>query len=219
MNPIGQAWRGEAPLAVVFWVFYLLLPSTVGLLLALQRQVLGTVPDAVILVTLAGAAAYLFWAHIALWRCAKRSHVLIQAAVKVWVATVFFFVFAWVFLMPSHPGYTTRAKVQEGTYLSNPARTALGIACSENELRAGLSNEGLGLEAPSVYNSTYVQSITAEGVSETEGRVTIVMKEIPFSKSRLIEAGSTIVYTGTCAPGGMTWSVSGTVAKKYLPKT
>ena len=35
----------------------------------------------------------------------------------------------------------------------------------------------------------------------------------------VVAANQTIVYTGSCTPGGMTWAVTGTVPQKFLPKT
>jgi hypothetical protein len=34
-----------------------------------------------------------------------------------------------------------------------------------------------------------------------------------------VTAGQTVVWTGTCSPGGMSWVVGGTVSPKYYPKT
>jgi len=117
--------------------------------------------------------------------------------------------------IPAYQDYTVKAKVQEGTNLSNPARTALGIACSEGNLAAMTNNAALGLVLPASYAGKYTNSVTAAGTAPATGTVTIVMTTIGTS----VTAGDDIVYTGACGPGGMTWTVSGSIASKFLPKT
>jgi type IV pilus assembly protein PilA len=118
--------------------------------------------------------------------------------------------------IPAYQDYTVKAKVQEGVNVSNPARTALGIACSEAALTAGLSQTGtvMGLESPSAYNGTYIRSVTTNVVDTTTVTVTIVYTGIGSA----ITAGETVVYTGTCGAGGLKWTIAGSVAPKYLPK-
>jgi type IV pilus assembly protein PilA len=117
--------------------------------------------------------------------------------------------------IPAYQDYTVKAKVQEGTNLSNPARTALGIACSEGELAAALTHAGMGLSASTDYKGKYTKSILAKGSSTTAGTVTIIYTAIGSA----IATGQNVLYTGTCTPGGMTWAVSGNVATKFFPKT
>lgn len=107
-----------------------------------------------------------------------------------------------------------RYKIAEGTSISSPHRTAIGIACSEKALRTGMPMDELGLAAPSEYHGTYVKSVTAEVESETRARVLIAYNAI----GTVIRDGDTVVYTGTCGPIGITWEISGTVPKKYLPR-
>lgn len=111
----------------------------------------------------------------------------------------------------------TYGKIQEGVALSNPHRTAIGIACVEETLGAGLPTDELGLAAPSEYQGTYVNSVSAEVESDTKARVVIVYKQIG-REHVVIQDGATVVYTGTCGPTGISWEISGTVPKKYLPK-
>ena len=222
MNPFGQAWRGEARLPLVFWGYYLLLPTTLWLLLALQIQVLGDVPYTLGTGILATTVTYVVWVHVALWRCSKRSRTLTRVAVKSWVTVVFLFIIASIVLMPTSCYRTARSKVIEGMVPASAARTAVSEACSENTLRAGMSNEAFGLAPPGNFNSDYVQSITAVGMSDTEARIIVIMKDIyedsSFWNSRVVTAGSTIVHTGRCTPDRITWTVSGTVPEKYLPR-
>ena len=115
--------------------------------------------------------------------------------------------------IPAYQDYTIKAKVAEGTSVSSPHRTAIGIACSESEL-SGADATSLGLSAATVYTSKYITSVAAAGSSPSAGTVTIVYKAIGTQ----VAAGETVVYTATCGMGGTTWATGGTVAAKYRPK-
>jgi type IV pilus assembly protein PilA len=117
--------------------------------------------------------------------------------------------------IPAYQDYTVRAKIQEAVNLSNPHRTALGIACSEGALVTANQQTDLGLAPPTAYKGKYTSNIAAVGVNTTSGTVVLTMLQI----GNAVNAGQTIVYTGTCTPGGMTWTVSGTIATKFRPKT
>ena len=65
------------------------------------------------------------------------------------------------------------------------------------------------------YKGKYTSSIAAIGQTTTSGTVTLTMMQI----GNAVALGQTIIYTGTCTPGGMTWTVSGTIAVKFRPKT
>jgi len=105
--------------------------------------------------------------------------------------------------------------VSEAVGVSAPARTAIAQACSEQNLATATTNELLGLPTAISITGTYVTSVTAEGVNATSGTVTILMKQIGSA----VAATDTIIYTGTCGAGGVTWALTGsTVAAKYLPK-
>ena len=119
--------------------------------------------------------------------------------------------------IPAYQDYTVKAKIQEAVSLSSPHRTALGIACGMGELEidgSGATQAELGLASPTTYNAKYTTSISAGGINTTSGTVTLVMKAI----GNAVAANETIIYTGSCSPGGMIWTVSGTVAGKFLPK-
>ena len=79
----------------------------------------------------------------------------------------------------------------------------------------GVTQTDLGLAALTAYNAKYTTTIAAQGVSVTTGTVTLTMKAIGSA----VAANQTIVYTGSCTPGGMTWAVTGTVPQKFHPKT
>ena len=121
--------------------------------------------------------------------------------------------------IPAYQDYTVKAKIQEAVNLSSPHRAALGLACSESELAVGgvgaTQTTDLGLAAATTYNAKYTSTISAAGNTSTSGTVTLVMKTI----GNAVAAGQTIIYTGTCTPGGMSWTVSGSIATKFRPKT
>ena len=121
--------------------------------------------------------------------------------------------------IPAYQDYTIKARIQEATNLSNPHRTALGIACSEGDLANQTNNDLLGLSTAASYgtNSDVVTSIAGAGSGATTGTVVITFAAIGSQ----VSAGDTVTYTGTCGTGGMTWAVAGSAdfPTKFLPKT
>ena len=123
---------------------------------------------------------------------------------------------------PAYQDYTIRARVQEGTNLSNPARTALGIACSEGDLINMANNASLGLAAAASYGavSNVISSVTAAGGAAGTGTVVIVFRTLG---NNAVASGDAVTYTGTCDVGGMSWAVTavggGAFPAKFLPKT
>ncbi len=119
--------------------------------------------------------------------------------------------------IPAYQDYTIKAKIQEGVNLSNPHRTAIGIACSEANL-SGATRTSLGLVTAASYNGTYVDSVTAPltnpNTSASTAQVQIVYTQIGTQ----IAAGDTVTYTATCQPGGTTWAISGGIPSKFWPK-
>ena len=115
---------------------------------------------------------------------------------------------------PAYQDYTVREKVRKAVDRANPVRTALGIACSEGAL-AGTDNESLGLLPADAYAGNHTRSIAAEGRSSAEGAVTVTLKAI----GGVIGDGRTIVYTGACDSGSMSWTISGDVPPGYLPRS
>ena len=115
--------------------------------------------------------------------------------------------------IPAYQDYTIRAKIQDTVSISNPMRTAIGIACSEGSLAAGLVNSSTELNLPVAITSKYASSVIAKGISATTATATITTTNLGGS------ASGTIIYTGTCGPAGVTWAVTGTLPAKYRPKT
>ena len=115
--------------------------------------------------------------------------------------------------LPAYQDYTVKAKVQEAVSLAAPARTSLGVHCSEADATAP-TNAVLGLAANTDYSGRYTTSVTAGGTAAAP-TVTLVMKAIGTQ----VTAAQTIIYTGACGVGGLTWgAMTGTVSPKYYPK-
>jgi len=116
--------------------------------------------------------------------------------------------------IPAYQDYTIKAKVQEAVSVSAPARTAIGLACSEGNLN-GATQGSLGLATDTAYSGKYLSKVAASGSSATAGTVVITMKTIGSQ----INSGDTITYTAACGNGGTTWTVTGAIPTKFLPKT
>ena len=119
--------------------------------------------------------------------------------------------------LPAYQDYTVKAKVSEVTSVSAPARTALGLACSEQTLVSGITHTSLGIPEAASLTSTYVKTVTAASTGATNATVTIAMKAIGTS----VDVDNTVIYTGTCGAAGLSWAVTGTgklESGKYLPK-
>ena len=116
--------------------------------------------------------------------------------------------------IPAYQHFHVREKVRSAVDLANPARAALGIACSEGSL-AGMDNKSLGLSPANAYAGDHTRSVVAAGRSASEGVVTVTLNSI----GGVIADGQTIVYTGACDSGGMNWTITGDVLPKYLPES
>ena len=117
--------------------------------------------------------------------------------------------------LPAYQDYTVKAKIVDAVAMSETARTAVAMACSDGTLNASSTNTSLGLASSTSISSTYATSVAAAGGANGTATVTIQLKAIGSA----VNAGDNIVYTGNCNPSvGLVWSVSGTVASKYLPR-
>ena len=113
--------------------------------------------------------------------------------------------------IPAYQDYTVRTKAQEGPSLAASAMTAIGIACSASELQ-NADNTKLGL--PATISGKYVASVAAVGNAAGDtGTVTIT-----FGAAEPKLDKKTIIYTGTCTPSGLNWSVGGNIDDKYFKK-
>lgn len=160
-------------------------------------------------------AAYVLWVWISAFYYARRSIFRLLVVVLPPVLALV--------VLPLGHSYGVRAKVVDAIVWSNPHRTALGIACSEEALEPGMDNAALGLAPAERYQGRYTRSIAASVQQEGKGTVTIVLRAISGSgwpvPRRAIDEGETIVYEGTCNESGMTWTVHGTAPRKYWPRS
>ena len=115
--------------------------------------------------------------------------------------------------IPAYQDYTIKAKVSEANGISAPARTAIGLACSEGTLN-GAGHADLGLSAAASYIGNYVTQVEAAGTSATAGTVTVDITAIGST----VTAGDDVIYTAACGAGGVVWTISGSVDAKYRPK-
>lgn len=118
--------------------------------------------------------------------------------------------------IPAYQDYTTKAKIQEGVSLSASIRTAVGIACSEGNLRGAAVQTDLGLSAMTSYTGKYVSATGLTTTSGTSPVLTIAYRAIGSG----VASGDTVIYTGTCSSVGLKWAITGSgMATKYLPKS
>lgn len=115
--------------------------------------------------------------------------------------------------LPVYQDYTVKAKVSEATSVSAPARLAVGIACSEESL-ATATDATLGFPTTNA-GWKYAASVAGSAYADTGATLTVTMLAI----GKQVTAGQTVVWTGACTGSGLTWTVSGTVAPKYWPKS
>ena len=212
-STLGAILTGRARVWRVFWLG--VVPPPVVLLVAVSASIPIPAPGWIgALVLLALIWAWLLWAPVVIWRSARASHPYVRYSCRFGAIAISGFI-AYGILTPHVDNYTRRDKLQEAVTMSNPHRVALGIACSEGALKAGVadSHEVLGLGVPEEYTGNYVRSITATMTGSDGGRVEIVIKRI----SEKLEEGQTVVYEGRCENQVMCLQrVTGSVPKSYL---
>ena len=108
------------------------------------------------------------------------------------------------FVVFAYHDYQIRLQLNEAYSLSNAARTALGIACSDGDLASKTDNALLGLASPTDYRTKVVKSIEAAGLNSTSGKMTITFRAIGVA----IPEGAQTLFHGECSSRGMTWTVT-----------
>jgi len=118
--------------------------------------------------------------------------------------------------LPAYQDYTVKAKIQEGVSMSASMRTAMGVACSEANLSASISDDDMNYSGTAGdYAGKYVKTITPSSTGATNAGIEIVYVDIGSA----VSDGETVTYTGVCdAQTGLTWTVAGTVDSKFYPK-
>jgi type IV pilus assembly protein PilA len=116
--------------------------------------------------------------------------------------------------LPAYQDYTVKAKLADSISLSEPARTAVGLACSDGSLSSGTTNATLGLGT--AISSSNVNSVIVSGTSASAASVTVSMKAIGSQVSN----NDTVTYAANCTNSGLNWTVSGSTAAliRLMPK-
>jgi type IV pilus assembly protein PilA len=118
--------------------------------------------------------------------------------------------------LPAYQDYTIRAKLQEATSLTEPARLAAGQACSEGTL-GGAATAGGVVDAataglPASITGRYVTAVTF--AANTSGAtITVGVANINSQVNAL-----NVVWASTCNASGNQWSVGGSIPSKFYPK-
>lgn len=116
--------------------------------------------------------------------------------------------------IPAYTDYTIKAKLSELTSVTSPARTAVGVYCSDlNGVWADLTGASLDAAQPTVpaaskYADPAATSTAANGV----------VTATTLTTGTGLPAG-TITWTPDCSASGTTWTVGGTIDPKYYPKS
>lgn len=119
--------------------------------------------------------------------------------------------------LPAYSKYMLKAKILEASTVSSEARINMALAIGEGKLTATSANADLNLLAPAAITSKYVTSVTAAGVSDTVGTVTVVMQG---TNNATVDT-KTIVYNIACTGGSLcttTVDATSTVPTDLLPK-
>ena len=130
--------------------------------------------------------------------------------------------------IPAYQDYTIKAKVSEGPSVASPVFTAVGIACSEGTLAAGITLADLGLvqSGTATFANTgwrYVRNTSATGIEllATPNAGAAATVRIPYQAVGSITAGQYLDYDATCSSeSGVVWTINtnSTVVSKYRPK-
>lgn len=118
--------------------------------------------------------------------------------------------------LPAYSKFTVKAKVSEAAVISQTARVNMALAYNDGVLTSATNNASLGIAAPGAITSKYVASVTAIGISDVAGTVTVVMKNTNDSSVD----GKNIVYKIECTGTSCATSIdaSSTVPTEFIPK-
>ena len=122
--------------------------------------------------------------------------------------------------IPAYQDYTIKSKITAGPSLASPVFTAAGLACSEGKLASFATQSYNGLSnAASYTDNKYVTSVTPSVNGSGQPVVTIAYATTGLG-SAIASGSNSLVYTGNCTPGGMTWTntANSTLPAKFLPK-
>ena len=116
--------------------------------------------------------------------------------------------------LPAYQDYTIKAKVSEASSVVAPALTAASLLCSDGTLgTTTVTNTLLGLDSTAAnIKGNYVTQVVASGTAAAP----IVTATLAAIGS---QASGTVIWTGACTTSGLTWTIGGSIASKYLPKS
>jgi len=118
--------------------------------------------------------------------------------------------------LPAYQDYTIRAKLQEATSLTEPARLAAGQACSEGTLGGAATAGGVFDAAtaglPTSITGRYVTGVTFAATT-AGGTITVTVANINSQVNAL-----NVIWASTCNAAGNQWSVGGSIPSKFFPK-
>ena len=118
--------------------------------------------------------------------------------------------------LPAYQDYTIRAKIQEATSLTEPARLAAGQACSEGTMGGAATAGGVSDAAtaglPTSITGRYVSAVSFSATT-AGATITATLANINSQVN-----GSTVVWESTCNASGNSWSVGGGIPTKFYPK-
>ncbi len=121
--------------------------------------------------------------------------------------------------IPAYQDYTVKSKLTELTSLTSPARTGVGVYCSDN---GGSIGTITGASLSSISGATTAGSGTVPlpaAAKYTASATVSAAGVITATTMNLAAAAGTIVWTPSCSTAGTTWDVSAsTIPAKYWPK-
>ena len=120
--------------------------------------------------------------------------------------------------IPAYQDYTVKSKLSEVTSLTSPARTAVGVFCSESGDLADLTGTSLDAIAPSGTGVIPAAAKYTAGFTVGDGTGVIEATTVAAGLPADV-VGLTITWTPTCSTSGTTWAVGGTIPAKYYPKS
>ncbi|MFZ6653662.1 pilin [Undibacterium sp. TJN19] len=115
--------------------------------------------------------------------------------------------------IPAYQDYTVKAKVSEVGSLVGPALQKIGVMCSGGNLASATSNASADMPLATSITGKYVATVSVTG-----GTTPLVTATLKASTDLGTASGQTVIYTGSCGVGSLSWTVGGTVPPKYLPK-
>ncbi len=117
--------------------------------------------------------------------------------------------------IPAYQDYTIGARVNEVSNLVAPSLQAAGVMCSGGTLVSATSNISAGVPSAASISGKYVLSVAFTTATSTNVVVTATMQTTSSLGSA---SGKYATYSGNCSAGALSWTVSGTVPQKYLPR-